>query len=548
MIDMLTRHAIQVLRHAGHDQADVGRLLGVAVRTVRRVDGELDVTQIDDAHERARRAIGRPAKAEPYRALIAEILTQEPDLLSVEILRRAKLKGYDGGKTALYDLISTLRPTTVRPVVRFEGLAGEFTQHDFGHVDVRFLDETKKRVHFFASRLKYSRWIEVTLVPDERAETLVRTFVDHLAAIGGVPLLAVFDRPKTVALKWTRDGRVTEWNPIFAGVALDLSVGIEVCWPAAPWQKGSIENLVGWVKGSFFKQRRFVDDEDLLQQLVEWRTEVNTERPCRATKIIPAVRLEEERPRLRPLKVAPTDLALRVPIVVDPMAEVIHDTHPYSMPPDAIGIAGTLYLYRDRVRIVAGRFEVTHERKFKPGDGSILPEHRAQHVAAVSGKRAKRYLQREHLLQLGPDALAYLTELTHRRPRIWLRDIDRLHTLLATYGDDAMRAAFARGIAEQAIGAEYIAHFLADAVTTPRPIERDSTSRPDARSSRRGHPGQSSLSHEQLSLDLPSANANSASRAARVQPAAGARRAGAKRRGWTRASTMLPFDADGGRR
>jgi transposase len=548
MIDMLTRHAIQVLRHAGHDQADVGRLLGVAVRTVRRVDGELDVTQIDDAHERARRAIGRPAKAEPYRALIAEILTQEPDLLSVEILRRAKLQGYDGGKTALYDLISTLRPTTVRPVVRFEGLAGEFTQHDFGHVDVRFLDETKKRVHFFASRLKYSRWIEVTLVPDERAETLVRTFVDHLAAIGGVPLLAVFDRPKTVALKWTRDGRVTEWNPIFAGVALDLSVGIEVCWPAAPWQKGSIENLVGWVKGSFFKQRRFVDDEDLLQQLFEWRTEVNTERPCRATKVIPAVRLEEERPRLRPLKVAPADLALRVPIVVDPMAEVIHDTHPYSMPPDAIGIAGTLYLYRDRVRIVAGRFEVRHERRFKPGDGSILPEHRAQHVAAVSGKRAKRYLQREHLLQLGPEALAYLTELTHRRPRIWLRDIDRLHTLLATYGDDAMRAAFARGIAEQAIGAEYIAHFLADAVTTPRPIEGDSTSRADARTSRREHPGQSSLSHEQLALDLPSATATQASRAARVQPAAGARRAGAKRRGWTRASTMLPFDADGGRR
>jgi len=428
MIDMLTRHAIQVLRHAGHDQTDIARLVGVGVRTVRRVEAEADVIHIDDAKERARRAIGRPAKAEPYRSVIAELLAQEPDLLSVEILRRAKLKGYAGGKTALYDLISALRPKTIRPLVRFEGLAGEFSQHDFGHVDVRFLDRTKKRVHFFASRLKYSRWVEVTLVPDERAETLVRTCVDHFAAIGGVPLLAVFDRPKTVALKWARDGRVTEWNPIFAGVALDLSVGIEVCWPVSPWQKGSVENLVGWVKGSFFKQRRFVDDDDLLQQLAEWRTEVNTQRPCRATKVIPAVRLEEERSRLRSLKVGPADLALRVPIVVGPTAEVIHDLHPYSMPPDAIGIAGTLYLYRDRVRIVAGRFEVRHERKFQPGEGSILPEHRAQHVAAVSGKRAKRYLQREHLLKLGPDALAYLTELTHRRPQVWLRDIDRLHT------------------------------------------------------------------------------------------------------------------------
>jgi transposase len=251
MIDMLTRHAIQVLRQAGHDQPDVARLVGVGVRTVRRVESEPDVTLIDDAKERERRAIGRPAKAEPFRPVVAEILAREPRLLSVEILRRAKLKGYTGGKTALYALISVLRPKTIRPLVRFEGLAGEFSQHDFGHVDVTFFDEIEKRVHFFASRLKYSRWVEVTIVPDERAETLVRTFVDHLAAIGGVPLLAVFDRPKTVALKWTRDGRVTEWNPIFAGVALDLSVGIEVCWPAAPWQKGAVENLVGWSKDRF---------------------------------------------------------------------------------------------------------------------------------------------------------------------------------------------------------------------------------------------------------------------------------------------------------
>jgi len=547
MIDMLKRHEIQVLRRAGHSQIEVATLAGVSRRSVQRVDTEATVTQIDAAREREVRGIGRPATAEPFRSVIAEILAQEPALLSVEILRRAKLKGYAGGKTALYTLISALRPRTIRPLVRFEGLAGEFTQHDFGHVDVRFLNGTETRVHFFASRLKYSRWVEVTIVPDECTETLVRTFVDHFAAIDGVPLLAVFDRPKTVALKWTRDGHVTEWNPLFAGVALDLSVGIEVCWPASPWQKGSIENLVGWVKGSFFKQRRFVDDEDLLQQLAEWRTEVNTQRPCRATKVIPAVRLDEERPRLRPLKVLPDDLAVRVPIVVGPTAEVIHDTHPYSMPPDAIGIAGTLYLYRTRVRIVAGRFEVTHERKFVPGEGSTLPEHRAQHVAAVSGKRAKRYLQREHLLKLGPEALAYLTELTHRRPQVWLRDIDRLHTLLATYGDDAMRAALARGVAEQAIGAEYIAHFLADAVTTPTPIEGDTPGQPDPRSPSIEHPGQSSLSSEQLSLDLPSATATSAPRAARVQAAAGARRAGAKRRAWTRGSTVLPFDADGGR-
>src|SRR3990172_9244489 len=108
---------------------------------------------------------------------------------------------------------------------------------------------------------------------------------------------------------------------------------------------------------------------------------------------------------------------------------------------ESLGIPGTLYLYRDRVRIVAGRFEAVHTRLFGPPSKSTLPEHRAQRVAAAAGKRGKRYMQREHLLELGAVALEYLTELTHRRPQVWTRDVERLHALLDQHGDDALRAA-----------------------------------------------------------------------------------------------------------
>jgi len=460
MLDMLKRHEIQVLRKAGHNTAEVASLAGVSRRSVRRVEAEVAVSHVDTAGEIARRGVGRPPKAEPFRGFVLELLATEPTLLSLELLRRAKLKGYAGSKSAFYDLVASLRPTPMRPVVRFEGLPGEFSQHDFGEVDVRFVGGTQQRVHFFASRLKYSRWSEVTLVPDQRVEVLVRAMVDHFAAIGGVPLLAVFDRPKTVAITWRRDGVVTEWNPTFAGVALDLGLGIEVCWPHRPQQKGSVENLVGWVKGSFFKQRRFIDDEDLALQLAQWHREVNCERPSRATGVIPLARLDEERARLRPLKITPDELALRVPIFVGPTGAVMHEGHRYSMPPQAIGIAGTLFLYRARVRIVAGRFESVHPRLFTAGAHSSLPEHRAQQVAAVSGKRAKRYLQRQHLLELGGPALDYLTELTYRRPRLWPRDVERLHELLADHGGELLCAAFARGLEEQLFGAEYVAHAL----------------------------------------------------------------------------------------
>jgi transposase len=522
MIDVLKRHEIQVLRRAGHTLEAVATFSGVSIGSVRRVIAEPAVQRVDADAERARRQIGRPAKAAGFREVLTTALAEDATLLSVELLRRARLAGYDGGKSALYELIRTLRPHAVRPLVRFEGLPGEFSQHDFGEVLVRFLDGAEQRVHFFASRLKYSRWAEVSLVPDEGVETVVRTLVDHFAAIGGIPLVAVFDRPKTVALTWGRDGVVKDWNPTFAAVTLDLGLGVEVCWPRRPQEKGAVENLVGWVKGSFFKQRRFVDHEDLVRQLHEWLEDVNRVRPSRATGVPPLERLAEERPRLRPLKIAPADLALRIPISVTPTGGVLHDTHTYSMPPDALGLPGTLYLYRARVRIVAGRFSAEHERLWEPGAVSTLPEHRAQAVAAVSGKRARRYLQRQHVLELGPAALAYLTELIHRRPRAWVPEVERLHQLLETHGDAIVRTAFERGLAEQAIGAEYIAHYVAVAIAPGLPLD------PDVRP--------------------PTIPADPLPRGGRVQGAAGARRGGAERSPWTRPSTAASLPRGGGRR
>jgi len=473
---MLKRHEVQVLVRAGHALEEVRKLAGVSVRSIRRIAAEDSVAQVDDVAARAATGVGRPSKVQGFRKLIVELLATEPHLKSLELLRRARLAGYKGGKTALYDLVASVRPTGTRLQMRFDGLPGEFTQHDFGEVDVNYLDGTKQRVHFFASRLKYSRWVEVTLVQDQCSETLARTLVEHFAGIGGVPLLAVFDRPRTVALKWNRAGEVTEWNPVFAYVMLELGVGAEVCWPHSPRQKGSVENLVGWVKGSFFKQRRFADRDDLAAQLQEWHVEVNERRPCSATHVIPAERLAEERPRLRPLKVTTDNLALRIPIQVGPNATVLHQTHTYSMPPEAAGLAGTLYLYRDRLRIVAGRWSAEHQRLSGREGVSTLPEHRSARLAEISGKRGRRYLQRQHLLEVGEPAKDFLTELTHRRPRQWYDDVEELHDMLQSFGPQAMLDAFCRANAAGTWGAEYVAHYIAQsfgAASAERRAPRD---------------------------------------------------------------------------
>jgi hypothetical protein len=95
---------------------------------------------VDDAAERAQRQVGRPSTVTNFRKPILEILQHAPDLASLEILRRVREAGYEGGKTALYALVASLRPKSAKPLVRFEGLPGEFSQHDFGQIEVQFVD------------------------------------------------------------------------------------------------------------------------------------------------------------------------------------------------------------------------------------------------------------------------------------------------------------------------------------------------------------------------------------------------------------------------
>ena len=461
---MLKRHEIEILLKAGHPKTEVARLAGVSTRSVHRIAEESPVVDVNDSAERAQRHIGRPSIVEDFRKSVLEILKEKADLPSREILRRIRAAGFCGGKTALYGLVASLRPKLVKPLVRFEGLPGEFSQHDFGQYAVEFVDGSARRVHFFASRLKYSRSIRISLVQDEAVESLVRALAEHLQSWGGRPLLCVFDRPKTIALKWQKNGEVTEWNSVFAYAALEMGLGVELCWPYQARQKGSVENLVGYVKSSFFKVRSFQDEEDLQQQLEEWHREVNQELPCRATGIIPAVRLAEEALRLRPLKVRPEDLALRIPVYVGPTGTVLHDGHAYSMPPEAISMPATLYLYADRVRIVANRWEAMHPRKFAPHEGSTLAEHRAALVAAVSGKRGKRYLKSQQLLDLGEPVFRYLTEIVHRRPKEWISEVDRLYDILQRHGSEVLLQGVEQGLQDQVFSAAYVERLLQHAL------------------------------------------------------------------------------------
>src|SRR5260370_37945742 len=136
MLGMLKRHEVEIRVKAGPSKAEVARLAGVSLCSVKRIAEEVPVVDVDDAAEREKRRIGRPSKVEDARKLVVKILEEKPDLPSLEILRRVREAGYQGGKTALYALGASVRPKEIKPLIRFEGLPGQISQHDCGDVDV----------------------------------------------------------------------------------------------------------------------------------------------------------------------------------------------------------------------------------------------------------------------------------------------------------------------------------------------------------------------------------------------------------------------------
>lgn len=440
MHSALTRYTVQQLRLAGVSQEDVAKHTGVSLRTIRRIEAEPPIDDPCDAALASRKKLGRPSKTSRFRLFVENELDKQDDLLTLELLRRARTRGYEGGKSAFFEMVRDVRKPACDFTSRFEGIAGEFTQHDFGTVTVTFVDGTKRRVKFFASRLKWSRFAAVTIVPDETAETLVRTLLEHFVELGGVPTLAVFDRPKTVAVTWEKDGKITQWNETFAQAAMDIGFAAHVCWPYSPNQKGSVERIVGWVKTSFFKQRRFHDMADLEAQLAEWLHDANYKRKSRATGVIPESRRREELPRLRSPRVSPDELALRRPISIGPTAYIAFEGHEYAVEPELAGKDGTMFVHGDRIRIVVGGRETVYVRNPRDQKRSTGARQRVAQLRALSS-RGKKYQRRQHLLDLGASAEQFLTELCHREPD-WAAAVELLHVLLEQHGDDAMRRCF----------------------------------------------------------------------------------------------------------
>lgn len=452
MIDIMTRLKIHNMAEGGAQQATIAEKCQVGLRSVERILAEPVPTACEVAANVRKTAArrGRPSKAdEELVAWLRKELAAEPTMMATELLRRSRAHGYTGGKSALSELVKRLRPSPkLEPVVRFDGLPGEYAQFDFGEVWVKLDGDRREKVIFFAGRLKYSRFMHVEVVANQNSETVVRSLIECLTAFGGSPKEWVFDNPKTIRLSaWGVEPVVL--HRYLRDLVAEYRVIPTFCAPRSGNQKGSVERLVGYSKKSFFLARTFRDRADMLAQLTEWLREVNHERPCDATGVIPEVARQDELRWLaqRPVQATGGAHTLRDTATVTPMGTISWGGTPYFATAQRIGAPATLLIRRDTIELVVGDGgeKCVHVRRDGVGVVQRHPEQRDDMLGAVHGRRKQATFRRQCLIELGKPARDFLGILVHVCPDgRWEQPCAELFDLLQEHGDEAMRAALGR--------------------------------------------------------------------------------------------------------
>ncbi|HRI55957.1 MAG TPA: IS21 family transposase [Anaerolineae bacterium] len=378
---------------------------------------------------------------------------------------------YFGSDSAFYNYVQPLRQVRTLRVadvaVRFEGLPGELLQIDWG--EVRQFPFTKPELvgqtrYFFAARLKYSRWMFVRFTREMREETLLRCLVACLVALGGVPWAVTSDNMKTITLG--RDAQNQPiWHPAYQKFAAEFGFHPSLCAPGAGNQKGSVENLVKYVKGNFLLGRRFHDDLDLEQEQEAWLHRVNHVRTSQATEQTPAALLAEECRHFAPLPAAAQDYGFFDSVLVNRESLVHIAANRYSVPAHLVGHTLTARIHAQRIDLFDGRECVaTHRRHFGRNARIIVPEH--YEAVFVRKPRARVMVYRDWLVGLSPTVADYMAQVCHKHYDQMESQVLGFYALAQEAGVTEFMAAVELAAEQAAVGVDYVRALL----HAPQPV------------------------------------------------------------------------------
>lgn len=248
-------------------------------------------------------------------------------------------------------------------------------------------------------------------------------------------------------------------NPKYVDFSRHWGFEISACNVRSPYEKGRVENAVGYVKKNFLAGLALPDFAALAPAARLWVDAVADLRIHAATHERPIDRFEGERQHLQRLNPAGFDLGRISLVRVSPSCRVPLESNHYSVPPQFAGQRLTLKAYPERVCVY-------HQDQLVARHPRSMQRHRdiedPDHVRVLQAQRANAREQRLMVqwLALSPRAPAYAQGLEAKRANA-RGHIRKILALAEIHGREAVARAIDDGLELHAFSAEYIANIVA---------------------------------------------------------------------------------------
>lgn len=361
----------------GRSQRSAAKRFAVSRDTVTRLLAEAP----EDPVRRYRRAIPRPAPVRDQIMPHIEGWLEE----NVRLRARAPKQRWTAHRmwVELCQMGIAVAESTVRQLVRERRVArrevaqakayiplsfapAERGEVDFGHAVVRLAGQ-ELQTPFLAARLRYSGAMFLAAFPTERQDAFLLGQRWAFEFWGGVPTSVVYDNLKPAVAQLLR-GHSRQEQQAFRHFHSVYGYEAIFANPHAGWEKGSVENLVGYARRTYFVPIPEADSFEGLNALLRRRCLEDQQRVMAGRTCAIADMLTEEAVLLTSLPPYPVEVGELREVVVRSTGRVRFENNDYSAPTRYVGSRLTLRADPFAVRLFAGAEEIAvHPRSYLRG-------------------------------------------------------------------------------------------------------------------------------------------------------------------------------------
>ncbi len=412
--------------------------------------------------------VARARATDPYLVLIRERVDRtEGRVKGKRLLKLLRAAGYGASLRTLQRALRVERRSwqqRQRRVYRpWVSAPGDFLIVDWGEVGRVATAAGERRLYCFCAVLGWSRWRYVRFFTCQRFQVLAQGLASCFEALRGVPAHVMFDNPKTVTVDFVAG--VSVLNAELVRLATHYRFTPVTAAAADPESKGKVEAVVRYTKSRLVPEEGFGSLEQANREAEIWCEEVNGE-VHEETRAVPAARMAEELPLLRPLVERPP-VASGENRKVDHLSTVRLGSARYSVPVRLRGEVVQVLVDGEEVRVLHEGGEVALHRLQPPGGASIHDHHYP--TPAPTGVRPLRPRRPSEVrfLELGEPAERYLRAAAAAGTPRLLQQLERVLELERSHGREAVRAALARAVEFGRFGHQDIANILLTAGAAP---------------------------------------------------------------------------------